>query len=425
MEDINKELSILRSSYDMYEKTKKDTKKNLKAAKNEDGTPKYSNEKINETLKIIEISQSDIIEKYKMLGGDINDLTKKSNKKIANKEDIDIPIYEKIMNARNEQSNSMQTVDSINNEKELSYVPVNKSNEGNIKALYDVIPLPSNGECYRHKKGKLPVSYLTAYDENLIVSPNLYKDGTFIDYLLKEKIMNTQIEPSELTIGDRDAIILWLRATGYGNEFPVTATDDITGERFDTVIDLSQIKYKKFNLKGDENGYFDFILPNSGDKIKFKFLTYKDEKDLELLETIEDKQIKKERLSDISETLKSFVDSDDNITKTQLVKINEAIRIIETWSNEIENEKGVKFTHAVTNRLEMSIMSINDITDRKYIKNYVLQMNVKDASALRKYITENEPGLDYNIVVKKPESLGGGSMNMFLKFDQYIFLNIA
>ena len=38
---------------------------------------------------------------------------------------------------------------------------------------YDIIPLPSKGECYMSKIDKLPVAYLTAADENLITSPNL------------------------------------------------------------------------------------------------------------------------------------------------------------------------------------------------------------------------------------------------------------
>ena len=52
-------------------------------------------------------------------------------------------------------------------------------------------------------------------------------------------------------------------------------------------------------------------------------------------------------------------------------------------------------------------------------------MNVRDSSALRKYMAANEPGIDYNIQIQKPESLGGGSMEVFLQLDQYIFLNIA
>ena len=51
--------------------------------------------------------------------------------------------------------------------------------------------------------------------------------------------------------------------------------------------------------------------------------------------------------------------------------------------------------------------------------------NVRDSSALRKYIVDNEPGVDFNIEVERPESLGGGSVNMFLSIDQYIFLTLA
>ena len=35
-------------------------------------------------------------------------------------------------------------------------------------AQYDVIQLPSNGQCYKNKMDRIPVAYLTAYDENII-----------------------------------------------------------------------------------------------------------------------------------------------------------------------------------------------------------------------------------------------------------------
>jgi hypothetical protein len=50
-------------------------------------------------------------------------------------------------------------------------------------------------------------------------------------------------------------------------------------------------------------------------------------------------------------------------------------------------------------------------------------MPIQDAKSLREYIADNEPGFDLNIEVEKPESLGGGSMKLFLTFDQYMFLN--
>ena len=418
-----KELATIRTSYDMYEETKKQTQKALKKALNPDGTRKYSDEKIAETISIIEASQSELCDKYKMLGGDPNDLKNRKNKPKVIKKNKNV--FDKIIEAQ--QIDNSKEDDHRNDT--ITYkdqnISVNKFNEASIKPVYDVIPLPSNGECYKNKKGKIPVSYLTAYDENLIVSPNLYKDGTFIDYLLKEKIMNSNIDPLDLTIGDRDAIILWLRATGYGNDFPIKVNDDITGEPFDTIVDLSTIKYKDFKLKGDENGYFDFILPQAKDAIKFKFLTYRDEKNLQLIEEIEDKNVKKNKISNIKNDLDEIIKSDDEIKKDLKIKLTNAINTLEDWVEEIDKEPGLKFTHSITNRLEMSIVSINDITDRDFIKDYVLKMNVRDASALRKYINENEPGLDFNITIKKPESLGGGSMTMFLSLDQYIFLNIA
>ena len=51
-------------------------------------------------------------------------------------------------------------------------------------------------------------------------------------------------------------------------------------------------------------------------------------------------------------------------------------------------------------------------------------MGVKDSLMLRRYILQNEPGVNFEITVERPESLGGGSMSVFLQFDEFIFLDI-
>ena len=89
------------------------------------------------------------------------------------------------------------------------------------------------------------------------------------------------------------------------------------------------------------------------------------------------------------------------------------------------NEKeDLTFTHELTDRLVLHTISINGIKDRNYIKDYISNMNIKDAAEYRKYLSENEPGIDYNITVEKPASLGGGSMETFLQFNQFVFINI-
>lgn len=290
--------------------------------------------------------------------------------------------------------------------------------------LFDTIPLPSKGECYKNKSPKIPVSYLTAYDENLIVSPNLYDDGTFIDVLLKNKIMYKDFDTESLLPGDRDAIILWLRASGYGNEFPVTATDNETGKQFDTVVDLSKINYKPFNLKGDENGYFDFTLPVSKDKIKFRFLTFALLKKLQKMNEADDKGIRKNSIEKNMEVVEGYITEDNRLAKDTKEKLLEAVNRIQKYGESItENTDFV--SKAVTNKLSLCIVSVNGMSNRQYIAGYVDRMPARDSYALRTYITNNEPGIDFNVSVKRPESLGGGSVSLFLTLDQFLFFNIT
>ena len=291
--------------------------------------------------------------------------------------------------------------------------------------MYDVVKLPSKGQCYRSKKDYVTVGYLTAFDENMILSPNLYKNGKFIDYLLKAKVFDSDINPEDLTKGDRDAIVLWLRATGYGNEYPIVVTDDATGREFETTVDLSTLNYKPFKLKGDVNGYFDFVLPNSKDIIKFKFLTVRDLDLLEKLKTEENKKISVYNLKQLANNLMDVVRDNELVSYNAQQKVKTAIEVLrEDIDKNYNEDDDLTFSHDLTDRLLLQTVSINGVTDRKYIEKYIFGMNIKDASAYRKYILDNEPGIDFNIEVERPESLGGGSIKSFLRLDQFVFINV-
>lgn len=130
---------------------------------------------------------------------------------------------------------------------------------------YEWVELPSKGECYPHKKSRVPVAYLRAKDENIIASSKYIEQQVVCDKLLNLKILDNEFNPDTICVGDRNAILIWLRRTGYGD----TVIDSNTNQ----TIDLSELKYKDFNLKGDENGYFDYLLEN-GDLIKYRLLTH-------------------------------------------------------------------------------------------------------------------------------------------------------
>jgi hypothetical protein len=433
MDNVNeKQRQIDAASYEMYERTKQETLENLKSRLDPNtGQRMFTDEQIAERVALIESAQRDIVDNYVQNGGNPDDLKVVKKKNVKKKVKVEDMVMASMIEMNKEETEAPASkpkkpekeinIESVTN-KDVERIP--KKTSFDSLETYDMIPLPSKGECYKTKTSKVPVSFLTAYDENLIIAPNLYRDNLIIDTILEQKVMSDEVAPKDMLEGDRDAIILFLRASGYGNEYPITVTDDRTGEDFDTVIDLTNIKYKPFKLKGDSNGYFEFELPYSKDVVKFRFLTHQNNLDLRKIEELEDLSQKKARLNQFVADMDEYIDHEEALDRATLVKTKEAIRTIEKWSDALKDEE-MLYTHTVTNRLEMSVMAVNSITDREYIRKYVRQMNVKDSSALRKYINENEPGLDYNVEITRPESLGGGSMSAFLQFDQFIFLNVA
>ena len=433
IKDLEKQKKQLKASFDMWEKTINETIESMKNARKEDNTKKYTEDQIEDKVEMLRNGQQDIIDKWTFLGGTMDEHRgeKKSAKPVVKKktatgktvteqiaeiEDKEMPKIKKV-----EKSDDSKPVTNRTTRVENVSKLIPERDETNPMASYDIIPLPSKGECYSNKQGRIAVSYLTAMDENIIVSPNLYRDNMVLDIILKEKVRDPEIDPDDLLDGDRDAIILFLRSSAYGNMYSVTTTDPDTKQTFDTQIDLSKIKYKDFTLVGDENGYFDYELPISKDKIKFKFLTHRDYINLTKLDELEISSLRKAEIEKYNDKLRYYLGEDETLTMAERKEITNAITKLKEWSEKFEDD-GVHFSHRTTNELEMQVVSVNGNTDRNFIHNYIINMPIKDASSLRKYIVKNTPGVDYNFEIQKPESLGGGSMTVFLQFDQFIFL---
>ncbi len=449
-----KRLATLKSSYEMYERTKEDTKKRHKTAKDKHGNKIYSESETKKNLELLNTMQQDVYDEYIGLGGNPEEL------KTTKKSGVDRRALEELMKRESMKSEMNEMIKSMNEPKQVEEEPelkysyysdddeISKYAQTSIdihekqakavkkqtfdkedtstakKQMYDFVNLPSKGLCYKNRLDKVKVSYLTAYDENMILSPNLYKDGTFLEYLLEAKILD-EVNVKDMLPGDRDAIVLWLRANGYGNSYPLIVTDPQTGTEFEVEYDLSKIKFKEFNLISDDNGYFDFTLPVSKDVVKFKFLTINDLKFLTKLKDKESKKLTVTTLRKIINQLSELITDNEHIDYDLQTKLN---NLSDKLHEEIVQKYDVKndttFTHELTDRLVLHTISVNGIKDRNYIKDYISNMNVKDAAEYRKYLSENEPGIDYNITVDKPASLGGGSMTTFLQFNQFVFINI-
>lgn len=428
-EEQQNQIKTLLANNEMLEKTKKEAE-----------------ERGNKTsVKQIEMAQEDVIKHIGMIDPTAIPTTAKktsltSNKKVIKQDDLfdtDMSIFD--MLEENEKNKKDVAETKIKEEAALDMswsaddlVPSETTiatettfNDIDPTIQYDVIQLPSNGQCYRNKMDRLPVAYLTAYDENIIMSPNLYKDGLVIDFLLKNKIMNKEINVDDLVSGDIDAIVLFLRATSYGPDFPIVVNDPETGEQIESVVDLTTLKPREFKLVADENGWFEYITPIKKDTIKFRYLTRRQEKQLKKVTELESIGTKAFMLDDEKETLLAALVGDECLNENDKKVIKNATSVIEKWSERLKAVNNSKYTRVMTNAMQLQIVAVNGNTDREFIRKYINMMPARDSLMLRKYINDNRPGIDFNIEVQRPESLGGGSFKTFLNWDDSVFLNIS
>ena len=293
---------------------------------------------------------------------------------------------------------------------------------------YDIIPLPSHGECYKGKQERIPVRYLTASDENIISSPNMYANGDLIDIILKRCILDKTFNVDEMCIGDRDAVAVWLRETGYGPNFPIVARNRDTGKDYNTIFDLSTLNYRPFKLKGDENGWFTYECSN-GDILKYKLLSNKDRVELRKENSLRANEMRKIEISRYASYIKDYYEENEMEDEESELLIN-AIDSINEWYANVEsedyNEKENEnlYTNNITNQMVKYTMSINGNTDREFIKMYIENMRSLEAIKYREYVNDNIPGMDMKITVQIPESDGGGSFDTFLGIDDTVFINI-
>lgn len=288
---------------------------------------------------------------------------------------------------------------------------------------YDIIELPSHGECYKNKKGRIPVRELTASDENLIASPNMYANGQLIETILRRCILDKNFNVDEMCTGDRDAVVMWLRATAYGPEYNVSAVNPDNGKTYKSTINLSDFQFKPFDLKGDENGYFDYTFDN-GDVAKFKVLSFKETNKLQeeiALKYIDQKKyIVYQKINDIKYQV-------DEVFKNETgdETLNDAIDYIYEWANNdaVIKDEDTLYSNFMTDSLIKRTVSINGIEDMDTISEYINGLRISDARKYREFIFKNIPGIDFSISMEIPESDGGGSFESTFQYGETIFIS--
>ena len=225
----------------------------------------------------------------------------------------------------------------------------------------ELIDLPSKGLIYPKESalssGQVEMKYMTAREEDILTNVNLLRQGLAIEKMLIS-LIKTPIKYEELTLGDRNGLLMAARILAYGKDYTFTYKNPNTGEDEKVTVDLQSLQYKQVNLSLFQNrNQFDFTLPYSKNTVTFKILTVEDDKKI-------DEEVK---------GLKKSLNQDAGLISTRL-------------KHQITSING-----------EYSIKAVRDFIDQGYLLS-------RDSIELRKYIDSITPDIDTNVTFTLKDS---------------------
>jgi len=218
----------------------------------------------------------------------------------------------------------------------------------------DFVEIPSKGMFYAeshplYKKEVIEIKYMTAKEEDILTSETLLRKGLAVERFLESIILDKTIDPQSLLIGDRNAILIAARISGYGDSYDTKMQCPACDTQNEISFDISNphMHYPDTEnvstIEKNENDNFVFKLPVSKFKVECRLLTGRDEQ--YLVELKQNK--KKKRLQDST----------------------------------------------VTDQFKMMIASIQGVSDKSLINQFIEVMPAADARSLRKAYSAITPNV--------------------------------
>lgn len=224
----------------------------------------------------------------------------------------------------------------------------------------DAVPLPSGGVVYPkdnplHGQETVDIRAMTAREEDILTSRALIKKGTVITELIRSCLVDKRVDVDSMLVGDRNAVMVALRVTGYGAGYNVEVSCPECSESSKQEFSLLELPIKRLDAEPVAPGenLFECMLPVTKKKICFKLLTGRDEQEMSI----------------IAERLK---------------------------------KQGQKTDSLVTTRLLHTVVSVDGITDKVKVQAFVRNMPAGDSLVLRKHMDRIEPGIEMKAWMECP-----------------------
>ena len=153
----------------------------------------------------------------------------------------------------------------------------------------EFVELPSEGLFYPpghplHHQKTVEIRFMTAKEEDILTSRSLLKAGVALDRMLQNILMEKSIDVNTMLIGDKNALLVAARRTGYGPEYETTVNCPSCSTQVDYTFDISQPpcnnyaeNAKEMGITIGNDGTLSITLPMSRVTLGCRFLTGADE----------------------------------------------------------------------------------------------------------------------------------------------------
>ena len=218
----------------------------------------------------------------------------------------------------------------------------------------EIVDLPSAGKYYPEGhclcgKSSVEIKFMTAKEEDILTNKSLIKKGVVIDRLLESIVVDKSVKIEDLLVGDKNALLLAARISGYGPDYSISVTCPICQDKSQQTMNLEEVENKQLvepeqrDVKMPSPGLFSVVLPKSKVEVVFRLLNGKDEAE---------------------------------ITKKLI-------------SNKMSDSEANS-----TSQLKRLLVSANGVTDRQVLNEFSNNMPAIDARFLRNLVKDLSPDVD-------------------------------
>ncbi len=219
----------------------------------------------------------------------------------------------------------------------------------------EFVELPSGGRFYGeghplHGQDTIEIKYMTTKQEDILTSQTLLKKGVAINRMLQSLLVTPELDVKDLLIGDKNALTVAARISGYGPDYKVQLTCPSCNHVGEAAVDLQQsitvvdgTDWGELAIENGENNTFIITLPKTGVRQQVRLMNGHDE-----------------------------------------------ARIVEEAKKQKKHKLAVS---TLSDQMKRVTVSVNDITDRARISDFISKMPALDARYFRKAYQKATPSV--------------------------------